>query len=574
MSSLFVLSGPDQGIRYDLVKSETTVGRDPTNTVQLHDNEISRHHAEIRFDGISHSLADLGSSNGTFVNGNRIDFVSLNTGDNVQIGKTVLLYTGPAHSTRSDLASNVNIVARSPQDDGSRIIRTLPQPDASWLKVGDLDAMPNSWMERARGNLQIMYRTALAVSHTMDIDQLLQRILQLIFDWVECDRGCMMLMNPDSGQLEPRAWYSRGGRKTSEKLTISKTILDYVMDHNEGVLTSDAREDVRWDSAASIVSLGVREAICVPMRGRYHQVGAIYIDTSQPAPPPGSKPSQPKFQDEHLKLMIAIAHQAALAVEDTRYYSALVQAERLAAVGQAIAMLSHHVKNILQGIRGGSFLIKEGIAQHDETLISRGWEFVEKNQERISHLVMDMLTFSKEREPDLGPANLDKVLRDILELMATRAKDKGVELTYHPAEYLAESLVFDAEGMHRAVLNLITNAIDAADPKERDLGEEGAVPQKGIVDLSVHYLPEAGLVSIVVEDNGLGIAQEEVEGVFSLFASNKGNRGTGLGLPVSQKIVKEHGGQIKVESTLGKGTRFIVEIPAVIPAAVTQCKTS
>ncbi len=64
--------------------------------------------------------------------------------------------------------------------------------------------------------------------------------------------------------------------------------------------------------------------------------------------------------------MIAIAHQAALAVEDTRYYSAMVQAERLAAVGQTIATLSHHIKNILQGIRGGSYLIEMGLTEHDE----------------------------------------------------------------------------------------------------------------------------------------------------------------------------------------------------------------
>ena len=76
--------------------------------------------------------------------------------------------------------------------------------------------------------------------------------------------------------------------------------------------------------------------------------------------------------------MIAIAHQAALAVEDTRYYSAMVQAERLAAVGQTIAMLSHHIKNILQGIRGGSYLIEQGLSQHDENVVRKGWNIVEQ----------------------------------------------------------------------------------------------------------------------------------------------------------------------------------------------------
>ena len=106
--------------------------------------------------------------------------------------------------------------------------------------------------------------------------------------------------------------------------------------------------------------------------------------------------------------MIAIGHQAALAVEDTRYYSAMVQAERLAAIGQTIAMLSHHIKNILQGIRGGSYLIEMGLAEHDEEHGRKGWNIVEKNQNKISALVMDMLTFSKEREPDLVADRIER----------------------------------------------------------------------------------------------------------------------------------------------------------------------
>ena len=130
-----------------------------------------------------------------------------------------------------------------------------------------------------------------------------------------------------------------------------------------------------------------------------------------------------KFTEEHLKLMVAIGHQAALAVEDTSYYSAMLQAERLAAMGQTIATLSHHIKNILQGIRGGSYLIEEGLKDDDNDVVRRGWRIVEKNQERISNLVMDMLTFSKDREPDLRPADLNETVGDVVELMKSRAAE-------------------------------------------------------------------------------------------------------------------------------------------------------
>ena len=123
--------------------------------------------------------------------------------------------------------------------------------------------------------------------------------------------------------------------------------------------------------------------------------------------------------------MIAIAHQAALAVEDTRYHQAMVQAERLAAVGQTIATLSHHIKNILQGIRGGSYLIEMGLSAHDEAVVRKGWGMVERNQNKISALVMDMLTFSKEREPEPVAGDLNTTVAEVVELMQTRASRAG-----------------------------------------------------------------------------------------------------------------------------------------------------
>src|SRR5690606_2577791 len=109
-----------------------------------------------------------------------------------------------------------------------------------------------------------MYRTALAVSHTLDIDELLSRIMELIFEWVEADRGCVMLLDQETDELRPAVRKDRQGLKP-DHITISRTILDYVLKHNEGVLTSDAVGDDRWEPGASIVKLGVREAICVPM---------------------------------------------------------------------------------------------------------------------------------------------------------------------------------------------------------------------------------------------------------------------------------------------------------------------
>ena len=322
-------------------------------------------------------------------------------------------------------------------------------------------------------------------------------------------------------------------------------------EHAEGVLTSNAKDDKRWDTGASILNMDVREAICVPMRGRYGVVGVIYIDTS--SPPQQVEEGGNKFREEHLKLMIAIAHQAALAVEDTSYYSAMLQAERLAAMGQTIATLSHHIKNILQGIRGGSYLIEMGLADDDKEVTRRGWHIVEKNQGRISNLVLDMLTFSKEREPQLVISSLNNVVADVIELMQSRSDELGVSLSWQAHEEMPE-LLFDPDGMHRAVLNVVTNALDACEDVDG-----------GHVTVSTAMSKEKKIVQVIIKDNGSGIPPEEVDKMFTLFVSNKGSRGTGLGLSVSQKICNEHGGQIAVQSAAGEGSTFTLEIPMVLP---------
>lgn len=567
MASLFVIRGRDQGTRFQLEESVHTVGRTQDNSVRLHDTEVSRSHAELNRRGDAYILRDLSSSNGTFVNGQPVTEQELVSGDQIQFGRSLVLYTGFTETGENNIADQVEFVPRSGiEDDASRIVAALSHSEGSEWMLPEAGSSSSPWIARARSNLQIMYRTALAVSHTMDIDQLLDRIMEMIFDWVDADRGCIMLKDIETDKLVPKVRRHRRGVRTEEKISISKTILDYVVEHNEGVMTSDARDDKRWDPGGSIVKLGVREAICVPMQGRYNVVGVIYIDTSiTPQRMMMNEGKTDQFTEEHLRLMIAIAHQAALAVEDTSYYKAMVQAERLAAVGQTIASLSHHIKNILQGVRGGSYLIELGLGDHEKAnaegeineekanksveMIRKGWKIVERNQERISSLAMDMLTFSKEREPEPKPSDWNEVAAEVVELMQSRSEEQGVQLTWQPAEDVP-TLMFDPEAIHSAMLNVVSNAIDACD--EADAGK---------VSVRAEYSTDENLAKLIVEDNGPGIAPDDIEAIFNVFVSRKGGRGTGLGLPVSRKIMEEHGGRITVDSTPGQGARFTLELP-------------
>ncbi len=173
---------------------------------------------------------------------------------------------------------------------------------------------------------------------------------------------------------------------------------------------------------------------------------------------------------------------------------------------------------------------------------------------------MDMLTFSKEREPELAETDLNRTIADVVELAQPRAAEKNVELVYTPEEGIP-TLVFDPDGIHRAALNVAANAIDACG----DNSEEHR--QDGRVEIGTRYLADSGLARVTIRDNGCGIEAADLQDIFSLFISQKGSRGTGLGLPVSQKILKEHGGRIHVESAAGQGSTFTLEFPAVLADA-------
>jgi signal transduction histidine kinase len=547
VASLFVIQGADQGKRFELKSKAMALGRENSNPIRLHDTEISRKHAEVRQVEEGFRVVDLGSANGTFVNGLQVDQSPLRPGDRLQLGQTVMLF----HDAPPEAASKVTMLSPASPDDRSAILKSIPAGEGSRvLQAPDVAA---GWLKDRLVNLSVMYRATQAISHVLDTDTLLPQILDLVFESIGADRGAILLKD-DKGKLVPKAVHWRGEADPDEKLTISRTIIDHVLNQGQGVITSDAPGDTRFGPAQSIVDYGIREAICVPVQGRHVTLGVLYADTQAAAlafnadgTPTAS--TRGRFSQDHLMLMAAIGHQAGLAIENTEFYKAKVQAERLAAVGQTIATLSHHIKNILQGIKGGSYLIDMGLKDKDDTIVRRGWTIVEKNQGKIYNLVMDMLSFSKDREPALEPTDLNETVGDVIELMLSRAAELGVTLDWLPGENLP-TVQIDPDGIHRAILNIVTNAVDASE------GVEGAR-----VTVSTTWDADAFLARVIIEDNGVGIAEAEVDSIFEIFASTKGARGTGLGLPVTQKIVREHGGKIVVRSLIGQGSTFVVELP-------------
>jgi signal transduction histidine kinase len=549
LARLLVIKGADEGKQFDLADPFVSVGRDSSNTIRLHDTEVSRRHAEFRCEADRCVLSDKGSANGTYVNNQKVQDAELRPGDHILIGQTVLVFSagGAEAEEEDDLAQKISLITRHDLELSSAIVKTISGTEGSRI-LTQPEKAKTPWLRTALANLSIMYEATQAVSHILDINELLQRILELVFRSIEADRGCIMLSNADSGELEPKAVRWRAGTGKDEPMDVSRTIVDHVAREKQGVLVSDASKDARFNTGQSILRIGIREAICVPMTGRHESLGVLYVDTCSTGREALMRPGG-KFTEDHLALAIAVAHQAALAVEETRYHHALVHAERLAAVGQTIAAMSHHIKNILQALQSGSEILKMGITGKDDTLLQQGWKMAERAQGKIYDLVMDMLSYSKEREPAVEMTDLNALVREVVELVESRARGLSIKLDTNLEESLAPVPV-DPEGIHRALLNIVGNALDAVEDRKN--------PQ---VTVGTRRDPEEGWVRILVLDNGMGIAPQKINDIFKPFVSSKGARGTGLGLAVSRKILREHGGDIVVQSQVGKGSKFILRLP-------------
>jgi PAS domain S-box-containing protein len=232
----------------------------------------------------------------------------------------------------------------------------------------------------------------------------------------------------------------------------------------------------------------------------------------------------------------------------------LLQSEKMAALGQAVTGIQHSVKNLLNVLKGGSYMVKTGLAKDDKDLLLEGWKMVQDGIQHMTELSTSMLQFAREHKLKTEENNLAELVRQIHELSEARFREKGVTLTLDLSDPLA--LVHcDRELIHSVVMDLLSNALDACSWKEYPEGES---PE---VTLRVRQAPADGYMSIEVSDNGEGIAEEVRKKIFTPFFSTKKKKGTGMGLAVASRVVASHGGKIMVESEAGEGATFRVILP-------------
>ena len=394
--------------------------------------------------------------------------------------------------------------------------------------------------------LMALIEVSKTVTSSLDLHEVLARVIRAADATVGVEAASLLLVDEETGNLFFEV--AQGDKSDAVRrvlVPLGDGVAGWSARNREAVVVNDVDGDPRFAAwVDTVTGFQTRSLLCVPVVYRDKLLGVMELV---------NKVDASGFGQREVALCESIASLAAIAIDNAQVHAEQLKAARLAAVGQTVARLAHGIKNILNGIRGGSYILDRAVRCSNEAGITKGNGMVKRNSEVLAGLVLDMLAYSSERRPQRSRTDLGELCTAVAESMCEVARERNV--TVHCDAPAGPELMIDPVGIRRAVLNLVSNAIDACP-------EDGA----GVVSLRTELHADDD-VCIRVADNGCGISAEDMPKLFREFFSTKGFRGTGLGLPVSHQIVCQHGGRIEVQSEAGEGTEFILHLPATPPDA-------
>ncbi|MHC4129752.1 MAG: sensor histidine kinase [Planctomycetota bacterium] len=236
----------------------------------------------------------------------------------------------------------------------------------------------------------------------------------------------------------------------------------------------------------------------------------------------------------------------------------LIHSERYVAIGQSFAALQHSMKNMLNALPGGSYMVKKGIEKGDWDIVNEGWEIVEKGISSIRDLSKNLLRYVKDWQPELAAVQVDDIIAKIDDVFVRTASDNGIAFRTQ-VQPDVPPVRCDADLIHSAIMDILSNALEACLSKEYERGESPRV------DLTATHVPETQKVMIEIRDNGPGMTEKVKGQIFTPFFSTKKQKGTGLGLALTARIVSLHGATIEVGSEPGQGAAFRILLPGAAP---------
>lgn len=382
--------------------------------------------------------------------------------------------------------------------------------------------------------------------------EVLHTILSLSVQTLQADAGSILLYEEKAGRVEmlasfglPEAVVKRGYLPHPDSITEQVMRLNRPM-AIQGTMPSNPMYPGFTDGQI------VRSALCAPLAIKGKPVGTMNLNRyGQDAP---------LYNDQDIEQVSILASQAAVCIENAQLQENNLKQARLAAIGYTTSGISHCVKNLLTGLRGGVGLLEMAQSAKDWDAAGRGLTVLRHNVDRLSLLILDILDLSKDSKPVQQQTSLREIFSNVAEVAAFKAERRQQQLTW-TVEPSTQSAWLDPHQIFRCLLNLLDNAHDAA-------GSGGRITlsaRKASADLVAEAFgkvdDDAGYVCLTVADSGPGIPQEVLPHLFEPFYTTKHSAGTGLGLAVTHRLVENHHGRIVIHSQPEQGTAFHILLP-------------
>jgi signal transduction histidine kinase len=512
----------------EITGERLTIGRDASCDVVLDDRTVSRRHALLLVGPDAVVIEDLGSRNGTFVAGKKIDRHTISPGDTITIGSYRISFAGipvPAEAPHG--------TEQADQPGATAIISAI---DARTVGSGEDIRKGMVAPEAMAKRLSALAELGQKLCGRLSISEIAEAFLDVVFEvFTRADRAVMLLEDRQSRELVPIAVRERG--TSASEVKVSRTVINTVLEDRHAVICGDTGSDARFKNSVSLQDLRIKSIMCVPLIVSDRVLGMLELDSGS---------GGIAFGEDDLRLLTGLASQVSIVIENGRLYDEIEQSRRLAAIGQTVSGVAHCVKNVLNGIEGGLFIARKGIESSMEEKVTKGWDMLERNSTFLKTLVLDMLDYSKNRPPEYTETDLAGLFGEMMAFVEGRAVEVGIDLSLEVDKAIGP-VKLDATRMKRALLNIVGNAIEAT-------------PSGGKVSISAVAVPPDRFL-ITIADTGGGIPPDRLATIFEPFFSTKGSKGTGLGLPVMKKIIEEHGGKVELESEVDKGTTFRITLP-------------
>jgi two-component system, NtrC family, sensor kinase len=411
-------------------------------------------------------------------------------------------------------------------------------------------------LERVLFQKRVDYReTLLRSSREMvsivDLEDLSSSLVKTVSRALGTETASLYLLDEAKGVYNLKASIGREKELYPKALPLrSDPLIQRLIGTQEGIVKEELEMAQDKMSGLEVAEkMGELEAeVSVPITSKEKLIGILNL---------GHKEEKDIYSSEDLELLSTLANQAAIAIENARLYENLKQsqdtlrrADRLSSLGLLTAGLAHEIRNPLVAIRTFTQLLPE---RYDDAEFREGFQGLAlKEVDRICGLINDLLSFARPSRPNVAEENMNDVVDGIARILETEAKEKGVEITRDFARNLP-GVWIDREQMKQVFMNLILNAIQA-------MGEGGSI----FIATRLASRNDPGhagqFVQVEVRDTGLGIPPENLDHIFDPFFTSK-EEGSGLGLSISHQIVQEHGGYVTVESKVGLGTTFFINLP-------------